>query len=78
MGENSFFVERRDPLIRNDPPPTGLMIDEYRDWRRVAGRPVSDRELEEAARYSEQQGGYGSYVGRAMRSRTTAGAAATR
>jgi spermidine synthase len=77
LGENSFFVERRDPLLLNKPPPTGLMIDEYRDWRRVAGRPVGDHELDQAALYSEQQGGYGSYVARAMRSRMTAEATAT-
>ena len=71
LGEHSHFVERRDPLILNRPPPTGLMLDGYLDWRRSVGRGVTARELDEAARYTEQQGGYGAHVARAVRSRAT-------
>ncbi len=38
LGEHSFFVERRDPLIHNRPPPTGLLLDGYLDWRRSRAR----------------------------------------
>jgi spermidine synthase len=78
LGEHSYFVERRDPLILNRPPPTGLMIDGYLDWRSSVGRPVGTRELEEAARYTERRGGYGPKVARAVRSRATRRAGAAR
>ncbi|MGH7788442.1 MAG: spermidine synthase, partial [Candidatus Binatia bacterium] len=55
----SFLLEQLDPLINADVHDDALLLDRYLAFRRAAGRPVEPNELEAAAAYAAQIGGYG-------------------
>jgi spermidine synthase len=69
FGEHSFFVERRDSMIRPDGRPADLLLDRYIADRRAANRPLSRQSLMEAARYVKARGGYGERVSRSVLAR---------
>lgn len=72
FGEHSFFVERRDSMIRPDDKPADLLLDRYMAHRRSVNRPLSRQALVEAARYVKSRGGYGEKVSRSVLARAGA------
>jgi spermidine synthase/MFS family permease len=66
---NSFFIEEHDPLVQGVTEETDILFEHYRAYREDAGRPVTFREFEAAARYAQTMGGYGPQVARSIAAR---------
>ena len=67
--ENSFFIEERDPLVQGVTEETDILFEHYRAYREAAGRPLTFREFEAAARYAQAMGGYGPRVAQSIAAR---------
>lgn len=65
----SYLLEEADPLLAGAAPPTDVLLDQYLAERRRRGAPLPDEQLEAAARYVEQLGGYGEPIAAAIRAR---------
>jgi len=67
--ENSFFIERFDPLIKGTSSRSDVFLDRYIAYRAAAGNPITRRELLDAARYTAAMGGYGPNVAKSITAR---------
>lgn len=72
-GTDSFFFEERDPFLS---PPAGAppgatqsLYDRYRRYRAQVGRPLTEAEVEDAARFAGTRGDAGAAVAKAIRAR---------
>jgi spermidine synthase/MFS family permease len=65
----SYLLEEADLLLAGAPPPTDVLLDQYLADRGQRGTPLADDQLEAAARYVEQLGGYGEQIGASIRAR---------
>jgi len=59
ISQNSFFIERFDPLVQGDKGETDVLLDRYIAYRAVTGRPVSRKEFVDAFRYTKAMGAMG-------------------
>ena len=66
---NSFFIEEHDPLVQGVTEETDILFEHYRVYREAAGRPLTFREYEAAARYAQTMGGYGPRVAQSIAAR---------
>jgi hypothetical protein len=64
--DNSFFLDQFDPLIKGTSTPSDVLLDLYIAYREDVGRPITHRELTDAARYAAGMGGYGRKVAEAI------------
>jgi spermidine synthase len=69
-GRDSFFVERRDPLLKPGLDPSATLFARYLHHRAVEGRPVRPEDLEAVAEHVEGRGGNGAQVAATIRRRT--------
>jgi predicted membrane-bound spermidine synthase len=67
--EASFLLERMDPLLAGEKPPTDALLDRYLVARAARDEPVAPADLDAAAEYAELMGGYGETIAAAIRTR---------
>ena len=67
--ENSFFIEQFDPLITGASGRSDVLLDRYIAYRAATGKPMTRRELLDAARYARAMGGYGPKVAKSIAAR---------
>ncbi len=67
--DNSFDLERFDPLIKGTSSRSHVLLDRYIAYRAATWNPMTRRELLDAARYAAAMGGYGPKVAKSIAAR---------